>query len=164
MILSFSLAFLKIKIRFLLFLDFLVTYFHFRPPTSGPSGRTGRPVGRPCRCGRLYRLGLFDRLSRPFYSSQLALRGTYASAPSLYSWQLANIPVSPNFNPNCTSSWTGFVSISACALPNLKRTGKAALLRVFSMDSQTLNKINIASVLRLPTSKVFGNYLRKIWA
>jgi hypothetical protein len=34
---------------------------------------------------------------------------------------------------------------------------KAALWRIYSLDSRTLNKISIASALRLPTSKAIGN-------
>jgi hypothetical protein len=41
----------------------------------------------------------------------------------------------------------GFVSRKAV----VERAGNAALWRIFSLDRQTINKINIAAALRLPT-------------
>jgi hypothetical protein len=112
MMLSFSLAFFKIKFRFVLSKKTTFWTFSLRTFTSGrlpaaPAAELAAPLGASSAlAASVASTALAVSTASPalFYSSQLALRGTYATAPSLYGWQLANIPVSPNFNPNCISS------------------------------------------------------------
>jgi hypothetical protein len=61
-------------------------------------------------------------------------------------------------NPNCDNAGTtaGFVMNPAVSSPETSE-GKATLWRIFSLDSQTLNKISISSAFCLPTSKAHGN-------
>jgi hypothetical protein len=43
-------------------------------------------------------------------------------------------------------------------LPKLKTTGNVAVWRIFPLDSQTLNKISVASTYYQPTSKLLVIY------
>jgi hypothetical protein len=50
-----------------------------------------------------------------------------------------------------------FASLNALSTKIYVRAGHMALWWIFSMDSQTLNKISIDSALRMSTSKGIGN-------
>ncbi len=75
---------------------------------------------------------------------------------------------SPNFTMNCinagTTCWFRFeIGCALSQAPRLTRAGNRlieynrALWRIFSLASRILNKISIASALRLPTFKSVDN-------
>ncbi len=66
-----------------------------------------------------------------------------------------SISVSPKSNPNCINAGTtaGLFRYRLWALSKIKRTGDAALWRIFLLDSRTLKKITIAAASHLQTSK-----------
>jgi hypothetical protein len=75
-------------------------------------------------------------------------------------WEVGKDKYSQNSNPkNCINAGTtaGFDKRSAVSSSELYRAKNAAIWRIFSLDSRTLNEIRTASALRLPTSKAIDN-------